>query len=350
MKIPHVSIIISNYNYAHFLHKAIDSSLSQSYPNIEVVVVDDGSTDNSREVISKYGCQIISVLQENGKQAAALNKGFEISQGFIVIFLDADDYLFPTAVERIVESWNPEISKIHYRLEVVDAEENPLGFSYPQGQKPLASGQVWKTLLREGSYQRTPMSGNALSRNALNKVFPIPDKYKLTADDYLCILLPFYGKVAAIEDPLGAYRIHGSNQWALTTVTVDRFRRFVQHDLQNYDLLVSKAKELGHEVLEDLDQRSIGRIWSRIISLKLDPGNHPVKTDTVLNLTYQGIRSLWKYSPFTVMKRIVYTLWFLWVGFLPLPLAKLAITWLYAPHMRPSVISKIAKRLKALPI
>ena len=70
-----VSIIISNYNYGRFLSAAIDSALAQTYQTVEVIVVDDGSTDNSREVIESYGDRITALFQKNGKQAAALNYG-----------------------------------------------------------------------------------------------------------------------------------------------------------------------------------------------------------------------------------------------------------------------------------
>lgn len=343
-----VSIVISNYNYEQFVAQAINSAITQTYPHVEVIVVDDGSTDNSRNVIGQYGDKITAVFQENGKQAAALNNGLAHSKGDIVIFLDADDYLLPKAVETIVDVWQPRTAKVHYRLEVVDGQQNSMGFSYPQGKEPLASGEVWRKLLAEGTYPGTPMSGNAISREALSHVFPIPDDYKLTADDYLSILIPFYGTVSAIETPLGAYRIHGDNQWALADVSADRFRRFVKHDLQNFDLLVAKAAELKHSVPHDLEQRAIGRIWSRIISLRLDPQEHPVATDTAWGLMRQGIRTLWKYSNFNWKKRVVYTVWFLWVGLLPLPLASLAITWLYAPHLRPKFVAKVAEKMRAM--
>lgn len=93
-----VSIIINNYNYSQFLGEAIDSALSQTYPNTEVIVVDDGSTDNSQHLIASYATQILPLLKNNGGQASALNAGFRISRGEIIIFLDADDYLFPYAV------------------------------------------------------------------------------------------------------------------------------------------------------------------------------------------------------------------------------------------------------------
>ncbi|MBF2000868.1 MAG: glycosyltransferase [Synechococcales cyanobacterium C42_A2020_086] len=335
-----VSIIINNYNYARFLPQAIDSALAQTYPQVEIIVVDDCSTDESREVIARYVAQsqgrIIPVLHsENGKQAAAFNSGFAASQGEIIIFLDADDYLFPEAVERVVAAWQPGIAKVHYRLSVVDAVGEPLGFSYPQGGKQLATGEVWRTLLQVATYPGVPTSGNALSRRALSQVLPIAPDYKTTADDYLSVLIPFYGDVVAIEEPLAAYRIHGNNQWALSSLSSDRLHRFIQHDVMRCALLRQKAQELGHEAPADLDLRFFGRAWSRLASLKLDPERHPVPTDRALPLTAAGIRALWRYSDFKLKRRVLLSLWFLWVGLLPLPLAKPAITWLLAPQQRP---------------
>src|SRR5215208_719446 len=89
-KYPLVSVLISNYNYEGFLREAVNSALNQTYPNVEVVVVDDGSTDNSREVIASYRERVVPVLKENGGQASACNAGFQVSRGEIAIFLDAD--------------------------------------------------------------------------------------------------------------------------------------------------------------------------------------------------------------------------------------------------------------------
>lgn len=343
-----VSIIINNYNYDRFLAEAINSALNQTYPHTEVIVVDDGSTDDSRDIIAGYGDRIIPILQSNGKQAAAFNSGFARCKGEIVLFLDSDDFLLPHAVERIVDIWKPSLSKVHYRLNVVDSDGQSLGYSFPQGGFPLSTGEVWRTLLQSSGYVSTPTSGNALNHKALAEVFPIPDRYKQTADDYLSMLIPFYGEVAAIEDPLGAYRVHDSNQWALATVTGDRFHRFVKHDLQNFALLTQKAQELGHELPMDLEQRSIGRLWSRIISFRLDPENHPVSSDSSEKLVYWGIRSLWKYSEFSWPKCLIYSLWFVWVGFMPLPLAEPAMTWLYAPQHRPKVVGWAINKLRIL--
>ena len=98
-----VSIIITNYNYGAYLQSSIDSALRQRYEHIEVIVVDDGSTDNSREIIDSYGGRIVSILKANGGQCSCCNLGFQRSRGEGVIFLDADDVLFEDAVELHVE-------------------------------------------------------------------------------------------------------------------------------------------------------------------------------------------------------------------------------------------------------
>ena len=345
---PIVSIIINNYNYARFLGEAINSALAQTYPHKEVIVVDDGSTDNSRDVITSYGDQIIAIFQTNGKQGKAFNTGFAASKGEIIIFLDADDYLYPYAVKRIVGMWEPKFAKVHYHLNVVDASGESRGFSYPQGNQPLSIGEVWKSVISVGVYIGTPTSGNALSRKAMENVFPIPDEFNTTSDDYLSVLIPLYGEVGAIQESLGAYRIHTTNQWALTTVSAERIRRFVRHDLQRCALLQQKATELGYEVPSDLNIRFFGRVWSRLASLKLEPQEHLVKSDRSIVLMYWGIRALWKYSTYNWQKRIIFSLWFIWVALMPLPLAKPAIDWLLAPHFRPKIIAQILSTIRLL--
>ncbi|WP_404789617.1 glycosyltransferase family 2 protein [Altericista sp. CCNU0014] len=346
---PSVSIIINNYNYEQFLPQSVDSALNQSYQHCEVIVVDDGSTDRSRTVLTSYGDRIRAIFQPNGKQAAALNAGFAACKGDIILFLDADDYLLPAAVEQIVAAFQPGVGKVHFRLEVVDGSSEPLGYFIPSVGMSLAAGEVWRKLLQTSSYVSSPMSGNAYRRETLIPIFPIPDAYKTTADDYLMISTPFYaGELAGIDEPIGAYRVHASNQWALTAVSGSRFRRFVTHDVQNFALLQQRAKELNLTVPKDLERRSLGRIWSRLASLRLEPQDHPVDSDRVLQLMGWGLTALWKYSSHNFPKRVIYSLLFLWVGLMPVPLAKQGISYLYAPHLRPKPIDTALNRLRAL--
>jgi len=100
-----VSIIIPNYNYARYLRDAIDSALAQTYRPVEVIVVDDGSTDGSRSVIQAYGNTIHSIFQKNKGLPSARNAGIARASGEFFVFLDSDDSLLPDAVMKLYEGF-----------------------------------------------------------------------------------------------------------------------------------------------------------------------------------------------------------------------------------------------------
>ena len=170
---PRVSIVINNFNYSRFLPQSIESALAQTYPQTEVVVVDDCSTDDSRNIIRSYVDQVIPVLQEkNEGQAAAMNAGFAASHGELIIFLDADDYLYATAAETAVAALGPGVGCIQYRLHLVDSIGNRVDL-YPAPEIAFDSGNVVPKLLATGRYQGTVTSGNAFARGTLLAIMPI---------------------------------------------------------------------------------------------------------------------------------------------------------------------------------
>src|SRR5580698_2629233 len=103
---PSVSIIINNFNYGRFLSEAIVSALDQKYRGFEVIVVDDGSTDNSLDIVASYGNRLRLVSKENGGQASAFNAGFATSIGEVICFLDSDDRFLPDKLSHIVNIFN----------------------------------------------------------------------------------------------------------------------------------------------------------------------------------------------------------------------------------------------------
>lgn len=120
---PLVSIIINSFNNACFLDKPINSALGQQYRNVEVIVVDDGSTDDSPHIIKKYSTQVKSIYQKNAGQASAFNSGSAASRGEVIIFLDSDDILLPTAAEMASAVFAaPGVAKTHWPLFVMDSE------------------------------------------------------------------------------------------------------------------------------------------------------------------------------------------------------------------------------------
>jgi cellulose synthase/poly-beta-1,6-N-acetylglucosamine synthase-like glycosyltransferase len=110
-----LSIVITNYNYERYLSIAVESALAQSPPR-QVVVVDDGSTDRSRSILSEYGDRIEIIEKENGGQASAFYAGFLAATGDVIIFLDADDLLYPSCADVVRNHLVPGASKVQFRL------------------------------------------------------------------------------------------------------------------------------------------------------------------------------------------------------------------------------------------
>ena len=99
---PRVSVVIPTYNSAKFLIQALESVFAQTYTNYEVIVVDDGSTDNTQQIIEPYRSRLNYIYQENQGVAVARNKGIEVAQGQLIAFLDADDLFLPQKLQQQV--------------------------------------------------------------------------------------------------------------------------------------------------------------------------------------------------------------------------------------------------------
>jgi glycosyltransferase involved in cell wall biosynthesis len=213
---PLVSIIINNYNYGDYLEEAIISALDQNYDNIEVIVVDDGSTDNSRDVIKRYSDRIITIFKENGGQSSAINAGVSSSRGEIICLLDSDDVFNPNKVEIIVDflknnkSTNP-YKMVYHLLELIDRDGNLIG-----GTKPKALFNAPPNLYEWGFKYRfvpfvcAPTSGIALTRALAEITFPIPN-FSHGADAFIVYVAELLGEINGINEVLGKYRIHGQN-------------------------------------------------------------------------------------------------------------------------------------------
>ena len=347
MNTPLVSIVVNNYNYDRFLREAIDSALNQTYPLKEVIVVDDGSTDGSREIIAGYGDRVVPILKENGGQASTFNVGFRASRGEVVFFLDADDYFLPGAVEQVVEAMGQGVAKVHFRRRTVDAYGNPMGFEPPPNIS-LDEGEVWRLLLERGNYVTVGTSGNGFGREALEQTLPMSEtEFAISADAYLKYTVPFHGRVVALERTLGAYRIHGSNRWASgRSISGDRLLARLRFDLLAQKLLIQKAGELGHDVPPDVGLRDYGNLLRRIAVLRLIPRQHPVTSDSLPGLVYQGLRAVWQYSNLNWKRRFIYSAWFASTGLLPAPVAKPAVIWMFAPQSRPGVLEWLRGRIR----
>ncbi len=209
---PLVSILINNYNYGRFLPEAIDSALSQAYKNIEVVVVDDGSTDESRDILAAYGSRVISVLKENGGQSSAFNAGFARSRGDIICFLDSDDIFAAEKVATIsgVFEEHPEIGWCFDRVRKFDdttGQQSPLVSNWEVGRvdvrRDMASGA--------SPNMPTITSGISIRREVLARILPMPEFIRITSDGYIKLSALALAEGWRIADEVTLQRIHGSN-------------------------------------------------------------------------------------------------------------------------------------------
>ena len=207
-KAPRISVIVTNYNYAAYLREAIESVLAQTYPFVECIVVDDGSTDGSRAILNEYP-QVKALLQANAGQARAAKAGFSLASGAIVVFLDADDALHSHACSTIAGRWQEGMSALFYRLAIVE-DRQATRRTWPDKPFLEAGGQDF--VLRYGFIPSAPTSGNAFSATHVATVFATASGLDANSFDMaLTNAAPFTGAVATCDEPLGDYRIHAAN-------------------------------------------------------------------------------------------------------------------------------------------
>lgn len=206
--LPRVSVVLCNHNYGHFLADAIGSALSQRRPAHEVIVVDDGSTDDSVAVAGRFGHRIRLITQDNGGQIAAYNTGFAAVTGDVVLFLDSDDRLGPEAVGAVARAMaDPAVARVHYRLGLIDAAGTPTGAVIPT---LLAEGDLAEAVRSGRLFQAAPGSGNAYRAAALRRLMPLPTsaQERHGADFFAGYGTALLGRVKALPEVLAQYRVH----------------------------------------------------------------------------------------------------------------------------------------------
>jgi glycosyltransferase involved in cell wall biosynthesis len=299
---PLVSVIIDNYNYGRFLGQAINSVLEQTYKNFELIVVDDGSTDNSREVIESYGDRLIAIFQENAGQGEAFNAGIEKAKGEIICFLDADDYFHKEKLAKVVASFidHPEWVQIGHCWISVDAEGVPIGSST---SSIINQGDVRNLLLQWGRYATGITSALAYRRAVLQQVLPIPTKRTEAADTFLAATVPFYGKVGSINEPLMFYRIHGRNRqahsgnWSRMLQQRELTANYVNEAAAKVGLVdrCNLQRDVDYRSYKAMEQGGVGWIEGlQIIGLSLQESKAIGRSakDTLIRLLYRSVCAL----------------------------------------------------------
>jgi glycosyltransferase involved in cell wall biosynthesis len=221
-----VSVIIPSYNAAKFLDETIASVLNQTYQNIEIIVVDDGSQDNTKEVLRKYENKIKYVYQSNQGVSAARNKGFDCSSGDFICFLDADDWFYPTNIQEkvklIQESGN---GLVHSWVEMTDEFLQPI--SLLKGK----SGDCIVNELLNLVPPAIPCPSNVLvRRDVLSRVGLFDPHLSTSADFDLWLRIAREYRVVVFEHPLVKYRTSSQSMFT----NIDLLIRDTKYILEKY--------------------------------------------------------------------------------------------------------------------
>lgn len=274
---PLVSVLLCNYNYAHYVGQSIESVLNQTYSNFELIVCDDGSTDSSVSVIREYlkDPRVRLLEKQNGGQATGFNASCSQSRGDIICFLDADDFYVPTKLERIVECAiaNPDCGCILNGWLRVDKHLKP------QGTMPLLAsipaGWYGNEVLNAGgildNMPSTP--GLNLRREVAEALFPLSVKQPLNRfpDMLMMRMVPLVCRLAAVNEPLAVVRLHGGNTYQSERVTARSIEREIgicQELWEEQRRLLGEMDSRLPEALTTLESAPIivrqKYIWSRL--------------------------------------------------------------------------------------
>ncbi len=198
-----VSVIIPTYNYGNYLGDAVNSCLQQTYPDVETIVIDDGSTDNTRSVCEAFGDKITYIYQQNSGVSAARNTGLDIISGEYVTFLDSDDILTPESVSMRVNSLIKNPTLLMAMGGIVSIEDyDPSSTVSSKSVEPYITGKLYEDLLI-GRF-----SGAGLLRSTTATRFRFPQKLTNGEDIAYFVKVSFGNKVCIMDHPVLIKRRH----------------------------------------------------------------------------------------------------------------------------------------------
>jgi hypothetical protein len=343
-----VEIVITNYNYGDFVAGAIKSAWVQSHPLVRVIVVDDGSTDSSRDVLRRYANKVELVLKENGGQASAINAGIARCRGDVVMLLDADDLLRPDVASRVAAAFAADSSvvKVQSPMGVIDAEGRVTGETKPLRHMPLPNGDMRKAELTfPFDLPWVPTSGNAFRIDALRTILPIPETDYPTCggEQYLIHLAALLGPVASLREIGAFYRVHGRNQYEVpsTRLDLDHLRLAVTHARATTRGLTQLADRLGLDrparILSTAD------LGNRMTCWRLEPHAHPVPNESTGRLLADAIRAIHRRFDISLTMKCALVGWFVLSAVSPRPVVRWLGELFHVPEKTRAITLKVGR-------
>jgi glycosyltransferase involved in cell wall biosynthesis len=245
---PSLAAVISNYNYGQYVGQALDSVLNQTQPFDEVIVVDDGSTDDSPSVLARYAdVPRVRVLRiPNGGQFRAERTGIAASQSDYIYTLDADDFAAANLVESVRPLLGREPAKVMFQLHAVNEDGSPLNSVFPIFPTNYNSSTMIEDNERLGYYVSPPTSANVYSRWALERLGYEALNSRAAFDGMPNLCMPYMGEIAVLSQPLAYYRIHGGSMSTWANPTTELLNKEIDIFLRTW---AEAASALGFEAL-----------------------------------------------------------------------------------------------------
>jgi glycosyltransferase involved in cell wall biosynthesis len=206
-KPPRVSVIIPSYNHAHYVQDAIQSVLNQDYDDYEIIVIDDGSKDNTREVVARFGEKIRYIWQENKGLPGARNTGIKAANGDLIALLDSDDTWLPGFLSATVArlEGDPRLGAVHTGFYFVDEH----GQRLPQvSTETVPDDQMYDRLL-DGEF--FVPAAVVTRRECFDRVGLFDEAFRGSEDWDIWLRVARAYRFAGIPTPLVNYRMHSSN-------------------------------------------------------------------------------------------------------------------------------------------
>lgn len=203
--IPLISVVIPSYNHSRYLKAAIDSILAQDYPQVELIVIDDGSTDSSQQILAAHPGQFHREFQPNQGQVATLNRGWQMSKGDIIGYLSADDVLLPGCISAAVQCLeaHPDAVLSYCDFNLIDPESAVVR----QVQAPECSYRDMAVRML-----CPPGPGAFFRRSAFEKAGLWHTGYRQLLDFEYWLRLGLHGRFVRIPQVLAGYRVHPGSQ------------------------------------------------------------------------------------------------------------------------------------------
>ena len=322
-----ISVIITSYNYEQYIGAAIDSVLAQTRLPDEIIVIDDGSTDGSRAKIASYGDRIRAIFQKNEGIPAIWNTGYAHSGGDLVIFFDADDILYPRALELAEKAFKPGVAKVQFELDVIDQDGGLLGRRYCNFAAGINELETAMEFSQTGTYLWPVTSGNVYARAFLERVMPAAPPVGI--DGELNTIAPLYGKIATIIEPQGQYRIHLRNISRIDKAgrinIIPDFAERIRLRKLEFDLLRQNATRLN-VALPDIDflDSELVFVNYRLMARKMRKEDGDDAKRSLANLWWTGMRIVSR-SPLQTTTRLKHIVWLTALTVAPASLAHLLI-------------------------